>query len=169
MGYLRRIIFMNIKIMRPSNGGRDVYVVKNARLKYKNFSGKQGKFPGNRSVNILVDAEDKALLESKGLKVNERLNPHTQEAEYTVRINIKMLPGNSPKIMQHTGNSANYALLDDVTIDGLDSCTIAEADVAWTYGFGSGNPVAYLKEMNVVIVPSVFAPDANDYYVDTND
>lgn len=160
---------MNIKIMRPANGGRDVYVVQNAKLKYKNFSGRQGKFPGNRSVNIQIDAEDKALLESKGLRVNERQNPHTQEIEYTIRINVKMLPGNAPKIMQFTGNNPNGLLLDDVTVDGLDNCTIAEADVAWTYGFGSGNPVAYLKEMRVVIVPSVFAQDANDYYLETND
>ena len=34
---------------------------------------------------------------------------------------------------------------------------------------GTGNPVAYLKEMNVVIVPSIFAPDANDYYMETHD
>lgn len=156
--------------MRPTNGvGRDVFVVTNARLKFKNFSGKQGKFPGNRSVNIQIDADDKAMLEKRGLRVNERQNQHTGEVEYTVRINVKMLPGNSPKIMQFTGNNPNYVLLDDVTVDGLDNCTISEADVAWTYGFGSGNPVAYLKEMRVVIVPSVFAPDANDYYVDTND
>lgn len=160
---------MNVKVMRPANGGRDVFVVKNAKLKYKNFSGKQGKFPGSRSVNILVDAEDKAFMESRGLKVNERTNPHTNEVEYTVRINVKMLPGNSPKIIQRTGNSDQYSILDEVTVDALDSVSISQADVAWTYGYGSGNPVAYLKEMQVVIVPSIFAPDANDYYMETND
>lgn len=160
---------MNVKIKRPINGGRDVFVVQNAKLKYKNFSGRQGKFPGNRSVNIQIDAEDKEMLEKKGLTVHERMNPHTNEVEYTIRINVKMLPGNSPKIMQFTGNNPNYVLLDDVTVDGLDNCTISETDIAWTYGYGSGKPVAYLKEMRVVIVPSVLAPDADDYYIDTND
>lgn len=155
--------------MRPQNGGRDVFVVTDAKLKYKNFSGKQGKFPGSRSVNVLVDADDKALLESRGLRVNERVNPHTNETEYTVRINVKMLPGNSPKIVQRTGNSNETTILDDVTVDALDQLSISNADIAWTYGFGSGNPVAYLKEMQVTIVPSIFAPDANDYYMETND
>lgn len=158
-----------VKVLRPANGGRDVYVIQNAQLKYKNFSGKQGKFPGSRSVNVLIDAEDKAFMESKGLRVNERVNPHTNEVEYTVRINVKMMPGNSPKIAQRTGNSENVTFLDEVTVDALDSVSISTADVAWTYGFGTGNPVAYLKEMNVVIVPSIFAPDANDYYMETHD
>lgn len=160
---------MKITVLRPANGGRDVYVVKGAQLKYKNFSGKQGKFPGSRSVNVLVDEEDKIMMEKKGLRVNERVNPHTQEVEYTIRINVKMLPGNSPKIIQTTGNSTNGTLLDEVTVGSLDSTSISKADIAWTYGFGTGNPVAYLKEMNVVIVPSIFAPDANDYYMETND
>lgn len=160
---------MKIKVMRPANGGRDVYVIQNAQLKYKNFSGKQGKFPGSRSVNVLVDSEDKEMMEAKGLRVNERVNPHTNEVEYTIRINVKMLPGNSPKITQRTGNSENFTILDEVTVEALDSVSISKADVAWTYGFGTGNPVAYLKEMNVVIVPSIFAPDANDYYMETHD
>lgn len=158
-----------IKVMRPANGGRDVYVINDARLKYKNFSGKQGKYPGSRSVNVLIDEEDKNFMESKGLRVNERTNPHTNEVEYTIRINVKMLPGNSPKIVQRTGNSAQATILDEVTVDALDSVSISKANIAWTYGFGTGNPVAYLKEMEVVIVPSIFAPDANDYYMETND
>lgn len=160
---------MKVHVLRPAKGGRDVYVVKNAQLKYKNFSGKQGKYPGSRSVNVLIDEEDKNFMEAKGLRVNERVNPHTNETEYTVRINVKMLPGNSPKIMQRTGNSTQVTALDEVTVDALDSVSISEADIAWTYGFGTGNPVAYLKEMNVTIVPSIFAPDANDYYMETKD
>ena len=160
---------MKVHVLRPAKGGRYVYVVKNAQLKYKNFSGKQGKYPGSRSVNVLIDEEDKNFMEAKGLRVNERVNPHTNETEYTVRINVKMLPGNSPKIMQRTGNSTQVTALDEVTVDALDSVSISEADIAWTYGFGTGNPVAYLKEMNVTIVPSIFAPDANDYYMETKD
>lgn len=160
---------MNIRVMRPQNGGKDVFVIDNAKLKYKNFSGKQGRFPGSRSVNILIDEEDKALLIKHGLKVNERQNPHTGEMECTVRINIKYNNGNGPKIAQRTGSNPDFVLLDEVTVDALDKCTISEAKIAWTYGFGSGNPVAYLREMQVVIVPSIFAPDANDYYIETND
>lgn len=160
---------MKIKVMRPQNGGRDVYMIMGAQLKYKNFSGKQGKFPGSRSVNVLIDEDDKIFMENKGFRVNTRVNPHTNETEYTIRINVKMLPGNSPKIVQRTGNSAQATVLDEVTVDALDSVSISNADIAWTYGIGTGTPVAYLKEMQVVIVPSIFSQDAEDYYMETTD
>lgn len=161
---------MKVQVMRPKNGvGKDIFMVRGAVLKYKNFSGKNGKFPGTRSVNVLVDEDDKNMLLSKGLRVNERTNPHTNEVEYTVRLNVKYNPNGGPKIFQRTGNNEGGVMLDDVTVDGLDGVTISNADVAWTYSFGSGNPVAYLREMQVTIVPSIFAPDANDYYMETND
>lgn len=163
---------MNIKVMRPYQGGRDIFMIRNAKLKFKNFSGKQGKNPnGSRTVNVVVDAEDKVLLEGRGYTVNAWLNPKTNEEEYTVRLNIKMLPGNMAKIRQRVGNNPNAVYLDDVTVEGLDSCIIYQCDVAWSYGVNrnTGKPVAYLNEMDVVIVPSVLGSDADDYYIESND
>ena len=163
---------MNIRVMRPYNGGKDIFVVKDAKLKFKNFSGKQGKNPnGSRTVNVVVDEADKKLLEGRGYTVNTWLNPNTNEYEYTVRLNIKMHPGNMAKIRQRVGNNPDFVMLNEVTIDGLDSCVIAHADVAWSYGINrnTGKPVAYLNEMDVVIVPSVLAADSTDYYIESND
>ena len=52
---------MNFQVMRPYNGGKDIFMIKDAKLKFKNFSGKQGKNPnGSRTVNVVVDEEDEA-------------------------------------------------------------------------------------------------------------
>ena len=82
-----------------------------------------------------------------------------------------MLPGNMAKIRQRVGTNPDFVYLDDTTIAGLDGCVIAQADVAWSYGINrnTGKPVAYLNEMDVVIVPSIFAQEAEDYYIESND
>lgn len=161
-----------VKILRPANGGRDVFVVNDAILKYKNFSGKQGKFPGpdNRTVNVVIDAEDKMLLESLGKVVNTWVNKKDGSEEYTVRIRVKMLPGNSPRIVQYVGNNPTPSILTAETVEALDKCPIAHANIAWTYSNANpaGKPTAYLKEMEATIVPSIFSSDASDYYVESN-
>lgn len=166
---------MNILVRKPYNGGKDIFIIKDAKLKFKNFSGKQGKPDrnqnGSRTVNVVVDEEDKILLEGKGYTVNIWLNPKTNDYEYTVRLNIKMQPGNMAKIRQRVGNNPEFIYLDAISIDGLDGCVIAHADVAWSYGINhhTGKPVAYLNEMDVVIVPSIFAEDSDDYYIESHD
>ena len=163
---------MTIKVLRPINGGKDIYVLRDAKLKFKNFSGKKGQYPnGNRNVSVIIDEEDKAMLESKGYYVNDWVNPNTNEHEYTVRLNIKMLPGNTATVKQHVGNNPDYVLLTAETIESLDMCSIFKADVSWTYGFNKMNNrwSAYLHKLDAFIVPDEFAPDAGDYYIETYD
>lgn len=156
---------MNIKKFTPTKGGRDVYVIKEAKLIYKNFSGLKGKFPGSSSVNVVVDEEDAKRLEAWGLPCNARENPDG-EVLYSIRLNVKFNV-RPPEVVQLMP-SGNNLILDEELIKKLDDLSIARANVAWTYGYGSGKPVAYLNKLEVEIVPSIFSDDASDYYVETD-
>lgn len=157
---------MSIKKFTPTKGnGRDVYVLKDAKLIYKNFSGTRGKFPGSSSVNVVVSEEDAKKLGAWGLPCNCRENPDG-ENQYSVRLNVKFNV-RPPEVIQILPSGSNL-ILDEELIKKLDDLSIASANVAWTYGYGSGKPVAYLNKMEVSIVPSIFSDDASDYYIETD-
>lgn len=162
---------MNIQILRPVNGGKDLYVIKDAKIRFKDFGGTSEKGNGGRSVTFLIDEDDKNLLESRGYTVHAWLDTRTNEYQYTIRLNVKMDPGNMAEITQRVGNNPESVYLDNESCGSLDRSTIVYCDVAWNYGTNkyTGKPVAYLKRMDVIIAPNIFGPGFEDYYQPVHD
>ena len=142
--------------------------IDNARIIFKNFTGKDDKFgrEGDRSFSIVI--EDDALAEqlaNDGWNVKQ-LTPRDPDEKVNhfikVKISFKVRP---PKIWLLTNHKRT--LLDEDTIATLQYARIENADVVvspWRWeGNGKTGIAAYLETLYVKIEDDPFADKYADY------
>lgn len=133
--------------------------IENARLAFRNFSGKEGRFnpAGRRNVCILLDSDVAERLAEIGWNV-KWLEPRDanddKQAYIQVTISYKNIP---PKIVVITKRKT---ILDEDSVHVLDWAEIETADVIirpyiWEVN-GKTGVKAYLKTMYVTLVEDQF-------------
>lgn len=136
---------------------RNKIIVENARIIFKNFSGKEGQFnpAGRRNFCWLIDDPELVkVMERDGWNVRY-LTPRDEGEDPQPYVQVAVNFGNvPPKIVLIT--EASKTVLDESTVDILDYADIANIDMTinpypWTVQGRSGVK-AYLDTLYVTIV-----------------
>jgi hypothetical protein len=131
--------------------------IRNARIGFRNFSGKETQFnaAGRRNFCVFLTGADAQSLDENGWKV-KYLKPREagdpEQPYIQVTVGYK---GKPPKILMISGTAETY--LDEDTVKILDWADIDKVDLvfrpyAWEVN-GSTGIKAYLKSMRVTLVP----------------
>ena len=140
-------------------------VIENARIGFRNFSGKEAKYnpAGNRNFCVFLDTELAKTLENDGWNVRWLKPKDEQEDEQgylQVAVSFNKVP---PKIIMITSNGKSVLDADSVSV--LDWAEIKEIDLIirpynWVLQEGTRNEKrgvkAYLKSMYITIVEDEF-------------
>lgn len=146
-------------------GGPSNIVIENARIGFRNFSGKEGKFnpAGKRNFCVFLDTPLAKTLEEDGWNIRwlkPRDDQDDDQAYLQVAVSYDNIP---PKIVMIT--SQGKTILEDDTVGLLDWAEIKEVDLIirpynWVIQEGSKNEKrgvkAYVKSMYVTIVEDEF-------------
>lgn len=145
--------------------------IENARIGYKNFSGKEGKYnaAGNRTFSVFIDDPDAAqqlISDGWNLKVRNKKDVEVgEEPKYHIPVSVKY--GSDyykPRIFQIS--SAGKVLLTEDTVGLLDYSIFENVDLSlrpyeWEVN-GTSGIKAYVDEMYVTIQEGVFASKYSD-------
>lgn len=140
-------------------------VIEGARIGFRNFSGKEGKFnpAGRRNFCVFLEDELARTLEQDGWNVRwlqPRDEQDGKQGYLQVAVSYDNIP---PKIVMIT--SGGKTVLDDESVSLLDWAEIAEIDLIirpynWVIQEGTRNEKrgikAYVKSMYVSIVEDIF-------------
>lgn len=134
--------------------------IEGARIGFRNFSGKEGKFnvKGVRNFCVFLDADLAEDLEADGWNVRwlePRDDQEDKQAYLQVAVSYENIP---PKVIMMSGKGKT--LLDDESISLLDWADIEEVDLIirpynWEVS-GKAGTKAYLKTMYVTLVEDEF-------------
>lgn len=146
--------------------------IENARLMFRNFSGREGKFnkEGVRSFAVLLDDPDLVReLEEEGWNV-KYLNPREEGDKPQPYLNVSVTYGDfPPKVYLVTRKKKTLMTVE--TIGSLDYAEIDTVDlIIRPYNWevrGDSGVKAYLKTMYVTVVEDDFAEKYAD--LDDND
>lgn len=139
--------------------------MENARIIWRNFSGKADKFNpkgGKRSFSVVIeDGELAAQLAADGWNVKQ-LKPRNEDEEtdpnYSLQVKVSF-DNKPPRIYLVTRN--NKVLMNEDTVDSLDYAEISNVDLViapYTYDVnGKSGVAAYLKTMYVTVIEDEFA------------
>lgn len=139
--------------------------MENARIIWRNFSGKADKFNpkgGKRSFSVVIeDADLASQLIEDGWNVKQ-LKPRNEEEEENPRYSMQVkvsFDNKPPRVYLVTRN--NKVLMTEDTIDSLDYAEIQNVDLVitpYTYDVnGKSGVAAYLKTMYVTVIEDEFA------------
>ena len=145
--------------------------IENARIGYKNFSGKEGKYnaAGNRTFSVFIDDPDAAqqlIADGWNLKIRNKKDVEAgEEPKYHIPVSVKY--GSDyykPRIFQIS--SAGKVLLTEDTVGLLDYSIFKNVDLSlrpyeWEVN-GTSGIKAYVDEMYVAIQEGAFASKYND-------
>lgn len=138
--------------MNTNKSRQQTIVFENARIIFRNFSGKEGKFnnEGNRNFCLLLDVDVARDLERSGWNI-KWLKPRNEgdpDQAYTqIRVSYT---GRPPKITMIS--SRGNTMLDEGTVHILDWAEIEAIDLILTpYEWEPGRVKGYLKTMFVTI------------------
>lgn len=150
-------------------------VIEDARIIFKNFSGKPSKFnaEGKRNFCVYIPEDKVSELQDDGWNIKwtkPRDVDEEPKAYIQVSINYGVIP---PKIYMITSNNKN--LLDEETVGSLDYAEIKYIDLIirpyiWEVNGKSGIK-AYVKNMYVTIEEDYFADkySSNHPIIDDDD
>lgn len=136
-------------------------VIENAKIGFRNFSGKAAKFnpAGRRNFCVFLDKEDGLRLENDGWNVRW-LQPREEGEDLVPYLQVAVSYDNiAPKIVLVT--KKRKTVLDDISVDELDTAEIENVDlIIRPYNWevqGKAGVKAYCKSMYVTIVEDEFA------------
>lgn len=139
-------------------------MVEDARIGFRNFSGKEGKYnaAGIRNFCVFLDTEFAEELEADGWNIRW-LDPKDDQEEKQAYLQVAVKfdsenPGRSPKILLISRKGKT--IIDEDSAAILDWAEIASVDLIirpynWDVN-GKGGVKAYLKSMYITIVEDEF-------------
>lgn len=157
----------------PNNRISDLKI-ENARIIFRNFSGKEGRFnpSGNRNFCVLIDNDTAAEMRNDGWNI-KYLRPRDPEDEPQAYLPVAVKFDNVPPTVYEITSKGKTQLNED-TIGRLDWLEVKTFDVRITpYRWemnGNTGIKAYLGSLYAVLVEDDFAnkyydiPDAADLY-----
>lgn len=143
---------------------RGEIIFENARLMYKNFSGRKTDFneAGNRNFCIVIDnVEDANMLNDYGYNVKiikKSLEDPEDTPKHYIPVKIKYSGFRKPSVYRHINKQVE--VLDEMDLNKLDEDYILSADVTinpyhWERNGNSGVS-AYLDTMHVIVEADYF-------------
>ena len=140
--------------------------VENARIIFRNFAGKEGKFnpAGKRSFCLLLDAETAERLEDQGWNV-KTLAPRDPDDDPQPYLQVAVQFGNYPPNI-YLISGGKKTKLDEDSVSILDYAEIENVDLIinpsrWEVS-GKSGVKAYLKTLYVTIVENEFEKKYRD-------
>lgn len=135
-------------------------VIENARIGFRNFSGKEGKFnpAGRRNFCVFLETDLARTLESDGWNIRW-LQPRDEEEEEQAYLQVAVSYDNiPPKIILVSSNGKSK--LDEDSVNILDWAEIENVDLIirpynWDVN-GKSGVKAYVKSMYVTLVEDEF-------------
>ena len=140
--------------------------IENARIGFRNFSGREGKFnpAGSRNFCVFIDVDAAEILEEDGWNI-KWLEPRDEEeapqAYLQVAVSYENYP---PRILLIT--SSGKTMLDEDTVSLLDWAEIKNVDLIvrpynWEVNEKTGVK-AYCKSMYITIIEDEFEKKYNN-------
>ena len=147
--------------------------VENARIIFRNFSGKEGKFnpAGKRSFCLLLDADTAERLSDQGWNV-KTLAPRDPDDDPQPYIQVAVQFSNYPPNI-YLISGGKKTKLDEDSVSILDYAEIENVDLIinpsrWEVS-GKSGVKAYLKALYVTIVENEFEKKYRDMDEDDDD
>lgn len=166
---LKEIFIMTTEFKQRDDG---VIEVRNAKITFRNFEGREAKYNNRGSKNFVIVIEDENVankLSSEGWNVKPFSTPNDDgkfNYKWPVAVSFSKRP---PKIVKVINNK--QFIMDEESIKDLDYAVLDRVDVAinpyhWTKDDGSTGIKAYLKTLYVTIRPEDFE---EDYRIDESE